>query len=215
MSVISRGDRNFEAISQRTLNLNLEADSIRLLQFLNSWGCRQFIIEQHPQAAERLSAWYFNHEFSLPSHDQLLIDIPEAEIRGYSILFDELMNLRASTNRNGVNKRFGPVGAAKALFALRKNAFPPWDNPISDEHEFTKNGVGYTDYLLHVKEEIFRLEDECEKHGIILNDLPQILDRPNVTTVKLVDEYLWLTITRGFDPQEIIRLARQQSNVLA
>jgi hypothetical protein len=31
--------------------------------------------------------------------------------------------------------RFGSAGAAKGLFALRQETFPPWDKPILDEDE--------------------------------------------------------------------------------
>lgn len=208
MNVVSNGDRNYEALSLQKLNLNNKTDAKALLTFLNAWGCRQFIVEQHTDTAKHLKNWYKKFEATLPPHRASLADHSNSRIGQYSKMFDVLMNSPASTNINGVNKNVGPVGAAKALFALRRNVFPPWDNPIADHLGFTKNGAGYTEYLVYVREEILKLKVECDKLKIELDDIPRIFKRPNITLVKLIDEYLWLTITRGFDPKAIIELIK-------
>ncbi|HZV69817.1 MAG TPA: hypothetical protein VFG10_09740 [Saprospiraceae bacterium] len=208
MNVVSNGDRNYDALSNRNLDLNSKDDTKQLLTFLNAWGCRQFIKEQHSQTGKHLKSWFNKFESSLPPHSASLINHSNRKIALYSDMFDVLMNSRASINKTEVNKNVGPVGAAKALFALRRNVFPPWDNPIADHLGFSKNGTGYTEYLMYVRDEILKLKGECAKLKIDLNDIPRIFKRPNVTLVKLIDEYLWLTITRAFDPKAIIDLIK-------
>ena len=41
-----------------------------LLIWLNSWGCRQFIVECHPLAAQNISDWYNNFSSCLPEKNK-------------------------------------------------------------------------------------------------------------------------------------------------
>jgi len=211
MQVFSDEEKSYKKIALKEFNLNRGEDSKLLLKFLNEWGCRQFKIENHNDAAKALKKWYINMHLVLPKHTSCLISQGRKKIKEFIYMFDSLKDSYASTEIRGFTKTVGPVGAAKTLFALRKNMFPPWDNPIIDKLGFSRNGEGYTDYLLCVKDELLKLKQECHKYNIDIRQLPKILNRSHVSLVKFIDEYYWLTITSKCDPSEIIKLSRSRN----
>ena len=54
---------------------------------------------------------------------------------------------------------------------------------------------GKTRYDLIPPEPLEELGKVCERHGHKLSELPTLVKRPRSTLVKLIDEYLWVTIT--------------------
>ena len=208
---ISGDEKSYLKITNTKLDLTKEADSATVLKFLNDWGCRQFKKDNHKDAAEDLKWWYRKNESSLPSFTQTLSEHSDNKIKSYSKIFDELQYSYASTDKRGIIKSVGPVGAAKILFALRKQAFPPWDNPIIESLGKSRSGDGYVSYLFYIKEKIAELKRECDRKGINVKIVPKLLERPHASLVKLVDEYLWLTITRKIEPSKIISIAKNAS----
>ena len=213
MIVFSDQEKSYKKIAAKNFDLAIRADCTILLKFLNEWGCRQFKLDNHNEAAKGLTKWYKKASSSLPNQSSLLIDQSGKKIKEYCKIFDELRLTYASTDKRGVIKTVGPVGAAKTLFALRKNTFPPWDNPIIDKFEFSKNGEGYTNYLLQTKEELQILKTECKSHNIDIRQIPEILNRQHASLVKFIDEYYWLTITRNCNPTSIIELTKTAANI--
>lgn len=89
----------------------------------------------------------------------------------------------------------GPTAAGKVMFVLRPQAFPPPDDATTAK--FKAEGLdSYRDILGWVREECLDLARQCEHHGLTLNDLPKLVERPEATVMQLVQEYLWVTYTR-------------------
>ena len=89
----------------------------------------------------------------------------------------------------------GDTAAAKALFAFRPNAFPPWDEPIRRAFGTSRaDGALYREYL---ELTAAALRGGAERLGVRVEELPDLLGHPSVTPARLIDEYLWLRITRG------------------
>ena len=209
----SKDDEHYKIIVDNiSLDLTKKDDIENVLKFLRSWGCRQFIKEKEDQekSENALKKWFITYGSYLPSHDELLVNTSDKDINSYEKLFDDLMNSEASTKCKKQNKpisnTFGPVGAAKTLFALRRNTFRPWDNPIIKELQFGKNGKSYCEYLITVKKNLVELQDTCNQKGIDFTNLPKIFGRENSSMPKLIDEYLWVSITQKCKPSEIISL---------
>lgn len=211
MSTLFNSEKTYNDISSAPFDLTLRPDTHRLLTFLNAWGCRQFALADHDNAARALSKWFIDFRDILPKESAVLSKISEKKIIGYKSMFDALQQATASTNKNGHIKTVGAVGAAKALFALRRHSFPPWDNPMIEALQFQKNGDGYVEYLLFVKSMISSLASECKSKRLELNHLPKAFSRPGVSLVKLIDEYLWLTLTRNCDIRHILSLSKEKS----
>lgn len=181
-----------------------------LLIWLNQWGCRQFASEYHDLASSEILSWYNQFNSTLFDRDKNLLELTEAEIYSVTRAYEALSNKTASfRRRKGSTLRItvGPTGASKILFALRRNALLPWDAPIREYYGYDGSGTSYVRYLTHVKHVVEELASECGKKGIELDSLPELLDRPDSTVPKLIDEYHWVTITRGCSPptREIFR----------
>ena len=106
--------------------------------------------------------------------------------------------------RATTRKTFASVPTAKVLFALRPNALIPWDNSILGHFRLNGSARSYRQHLLWAKVRLQDLSGECTKRGFELADLPTKLERPNSTLPKLIDEYLYVTVTNKFQPKEMI-----------
>ena len=177
-----------------------------LLKWLNSWGCRQFAKDFHAQASENLKHWHEDNEHLLPQLGKQLLDLSGDELDSAKMAYGSLVDVQASLRRRGSNefsKSVGPTGAAKILFALRKDAFPPWDIKIRKRLGYDGVSPSYKKYLKDVQEILHQLKAECQKHGTELSKLPQTLGRPSSSLVELVDEYNWITITNSCPPPSL------------
>jgi hypothetical protein len=172
-----------------------------LFKWLNKWGCRQFDIAHHEIAARSLDSWASKWLSSLPSDDMALETINEAQIDVVGAAYDDLRMRQAGRRRliDGSPSRvtYGPVGAAKTLFALRPNICPPWDNYTLRELGLGYSGASYCEYLRLV---LSNLKTVSIQAGIQIAELPALVSRANSTPPKLIDEYYWTTITRRFIP---------------
>jgi hypothetical protein len=75
----------------------------------------------------------------------------------------------------------------------------------------SKDGEGYTDYLIQVREALKQLKNECKELNIDIKKLPTLLERPHASLVKFIDEYYWLTVTRNCSPASIIERVKNSS----
>lgn len=183
--------------TNRSPDLTIVGHRMALLEWLNKWGCRQFAKSYHDLASAEISDWYENFAANLPPSQKTLLELSNVEINTAVRAFDNLVQRKASMRRNKSRNEsvvtVGRTGAAKILFAIRPNVFPPWDEPIREQL-----GESYFDYLVIVKAALVEFDRECTRNGIKLSNLPEFLERPTSSLVKLIDEYFWVTITNKF-----------------
>ena len=183
-------------------DLSDEQHRTALLNWLNDWGCRQFAIDYHEHASTQLQQWYSAFSGRLPGLTADLWTLGNDEIIRACEAFEDLSHRIASwrwRDRQRIVKlevQVGPTGAAKVLFALRPRAFPPCDTPIRNALGLGTGGRSYGRYLDRVQADILDVATQCEAHGLALSSLPALLNRPNSTLPKLIDEYYWVTITK-------------------
>lgn len=197
------GYSEFLASTSPALDLTLEQHRKSLLKFLNSWGCRQFAKEYHFHAAKRIERWHarFSKRF-FPTATGIL-SLTTADLDAVEESYKSLIERIASRQKRMIKGRqqdvyptFGPVGTAKLLFAFRPNALMPWDDPIRKRFGFDGSASSYRQYLEQTARWLTDLSNECKKHGFNLEDLPLKIGRPRSSLPKLMDEYLWVTVTR-------------------
>jgi hypothetical protein len=181
-----------------------------LFKWLNQWGCRQFSkAHQVTIAARSLSAWASTWLTALPADDVTLETIGQTQIVGMGAAYDDLRRRQAGarTLQDGSPSyvSFGPVGAAKTLFGLRPNICPPWDGYTIAALGLDHSGVSYCKYLRLV---ISDLQTASIQAGVKISELPALVGRAKSTPPKLIDEYYWTTITKGFTPPPRETLAR-------
>jgi hypothetical protein len=187
--------------------LNSNDQVIALIEWLRSWGCRQFKKTDEEISINGFMKWYEIHESKLPLPDDCLIDYDlSANRRTIITLFDDLSRQRAARKERdgqGIDVRIGPVGAAKTLFALRPNLFSPWDTPIYKTLDLGGDGSGYVGYLSRIQEELEDVKAELLNSGTGWDNLSRILRKRHKAYPKVIDEYFWITITQGCDPAVI------------
>ncbi len=167
-----------------------------LLKWLNEWGCRQFARRYHPRAAREMLSWHNDFGDALPAAERHLWQLDDAEATAAVDAYADLSSRIASLRAGRLPVKFGPVGAAKILFALRPLVFPPWDSPIQNEFCYDGSPESYRRFLQRVADVLQNLAPVCRRNGFDLPELPAKLGRKLATPVKLIDEYYWVTVTR-------------------
>jgi len=191
--------KDFRENTNPQCDLNNSNHRLALFEWLRKWGCRHLskdATEKDKIADIAIVNWYKEYSNKLP--DKKLCEMTDEQLALANEAFNNLSE-RVATHRNNNAKsevRFRHTAVAKILFALRPEAFPPWDNRIRDKLKKTHSIISYSDYLRHVKNIIGNLEEVCMKHGFKIEELPQKLNRPDSTVPKLIDEYYWITITK-------------------
>jgi hypothetical protein len=177
-----------------------------LLHWLNAWGCRQFALEFHDLASEHLITWGKKNLICLPPTESSLLTFTDADFINAGVSYADLRDLQASVRQRGGYSypvTFGPTGAAKILFALRSQVFPPWDTLIREHLGYDGSQESYMEYLQWVRQELQEVIADAEAHGIAMADIVSTLGRPFSSLLKLVDEYNWVTITKGCKPPSL------------
>ena len=183
-------------------NLSLPGHRKSLLVWLNQWGCRQFALEYHSRASKELHTWNVDYLSSLGSSMTYLWEMNDDSFGQIAEAYDSLLGRIASIRHLNGKKQlvtFGPTGVAKILFAVHPNTFIPWDEPIRRSLNYEGSSKSYIHFLRNAKDTIKQLDGYCLEHGFPITQLPQMLDRPNSSVPKLIDEYYWTTITKRWD----------------
>jgi hypothetical protein len=183
-----------------------------LFEWLNGWGCRQFARQHHATtASDSLVRWAASWLGNLPDWPAQLTDLSAAELALCADAYDALRDSPASSRTLQTGRAsqvtYGPTGTAKTLFALRPNVFPPWDEPIRRLLGFGQDGASFRRYLTDVASTLREVASEAETP---VAALPELVERPNSSPPKLVDEYNWVVTTKSCPPpapEEILRWA--------
>lgn len=163
-----------------------------LLRWLNSWGCRI----RYPRAGEEapfdsgILSWWRTWAQSLPQAS--LARLSDTEIDAVAAAYAELSTMVVSAGR--VRRTLGPTAAAKALYALRPSAVIPWDAAIASQLHGSRDGAAFGRHLRLGRGWAQAVITEA---AVDEDALPELLGRPTVTLAKILDEYLYVTITRS------------------
>jgi hypothetical protein len=180
------------------IDLSVRAHREALLRFLRAWGCRHLRRDDTGRSSRALASWWSRFAPTLPPATAPLTDLDDAQLaalgRAYAALARSPAALRASRDGD-VPVSFGDTAAAKALFAIRPQAVPPWDEPMRRAFGWGRVGAEeYATFLAAVREALLGL---AERLRVEPSELPAALARPASSPVKIVDELLWVRITRG------------------
>jgi hypothetical protein len=180
-----------------------------LFVWLNAWGCRQFAKEYHLMASASLAKWAATWFARLPGPDMALTDMSREQLAFCAQAYEALRDSRASVKQRATGPEFyvtfGATGAAKILFALRPNAFAPWDDPIRAARGWGLDAGSFQSYLTDAASQLRALAAEA---NVTVSALPALVGRPSSTPPKLIDEYNWVVLTRGCPPATTDELAQ-------
>jgi hypothetical protein len=179
-----------------------------LLRWLRRWGCRHLRRDDNALASEALREWGVAWEARLPAREVTLDHIDNHELDVLAGAYGALAELPAgfrAGRREPIPVRFGATAAAKALYALRPEACPPWDEPIRAHHGWDGSAPSYRAALERARAE---LAEAAESAGVAVAELPALIGRPGSSPPRLVDEHDWLRVTRGHEPPRREELER-------
>jgi hypothetical protein len=180
------------------LNLGVAAHRVALLGWLRSWGCRHLRVGDTARSSAALARWWHRWSDALPPMDRPLTRLGAAERERLGAAYAALASLRVASRAaaaGDVAVTFGDTAAAKALHAIRPRACPPWDEPIRLAFGRTRaDGALYASYLDGTAD---ALRGCARRLGVRVDALPSLLGRPGMTPARVIDEYLWLRVTRG------------------
>jgi hypothetical protein len=190
-----RGSVRLREATGDEVDLTRPAHRRALLVWLRSWGCRHLRVADTARSSRALARWWERHGSTLPSPGRPLTALRRRELDGGAAAYAALSAAPAawrSTPAGRVSVSFGETAAAKALFAIRPLAFPPWDEPIRAALGL-RGEAGYRAYLELVAGVLL---DLSKRLGVSVSKVPAALGRPDSTPPKLVDEYLWMRANR-------------------
>jgi hypothetical protein len=182
--------------------VNLEDPRHRALtlQWLREWGCRSLRTEDDKRSSRALKAWWAKWSAALPAVeatlDTLEEDALDAAADAYADLASRIGPRRQLPDRV-IDIQFGPTTAAKAMFAVRPNAFVPWDNAIRKKLGYKTDAASYRQALARARDE---LREAVRDADVDPADLPRLIGRPESTPPKLVDEHDWVRYSLGHEP---------------
>ncbi len=183
-------DRSWLALraATGTLDLSVPAHRDALHRWLNSWGCRiRYPREGEPDAfGAGLAAWWERHH-ALP--DAPLAALGPREVSRLAKAYAELAAVPVG------RRSLGPTAASKALYALRPASVMPWDAAIADRLHGARDGAAFARHLRTGG--AWARAVLAEAGGLHEAALCAELGRPEVSLAKILDEYLYVTITYG------------------
>jgi hypothetical protein len=185
------------AVIGDAVDLSILAHRTALLAWLRSWGCRHLRRSDTSRSSAALLRWWSRWSDALPAPTTSLVDLGADDLAAIGPAYSALASLRAAAraSSNGeVAVAFGDTAAAKALFALRPRALPPWDEPI--RLAFGRASHDGDLYVRYLAETADALRGGAVRFGLAVDDVPAALGRPSITPARLIDEYLWRRITR-------------------
>jgi hypothetical protein len=192
----ARSQQLFHAIGDEAdLRHAFHRDAV--LNWLRAWGCRHLRRVDSEQTGEAVRSWWEAWGPQLPGRGAGLTDLDAAALSAVAPAYDELRTARAAVQPLGehqVDVLFGDTAAAKTLFALRPAIFPPWDDPIRLSFGWWGGGEAYVELVGLVAETLRLL---AARLGSSVAGLPGLFGRPQSTPPKLVDEYLWVRVTKA------------------
>jgi len=181
------------------MNLTDPQHRIYLLIWLNDWGCRNLPKEQHDVASDSILKWYEIYGTSLFSKEKPIWELADGDLEKTARSYGFLKNEIGAWRVRGKSKRkvhIGPTASSKILFVLRPKALMPWDEAMRKYFGCNGSPGSYFEYIIKIRGLASHIGELCRNKGFQIDDLPQRLGRANSTVLALINEYIWVTVTR-------------------
>ena len=165
--------------------------------WLRQWGCRTLRVEDTAMTVEALGAWAGRWSGELHAPGTTLDALSDEQIDVAARAYGDLAGMRAAQRRHRdglVAVRFGATAAAKALFAVRPDSLPPWDEAIRKALGYDGGAGSYRAAIVRARRE---LGEAAADAGVEIEELPALVGRPDSPPPKLVDEHDWVRFATG------------------
>jgi hypothetical protein len=189
-------DAAFRAATAPAADLADPAHRAALLGWLNAWGCRIRV----PRPGEpspfdgAVAGWWAAWGRRLPARRATVATIPDRAVDALAAAYADLRDRPVALGPGGGPRRLGPTAAAKAVHALRPRAVVPWDAAIAARLHGATTADAFAAHQRLARSWAVALLAEA---GTGERALVARLGRPETTLARLLDEYLYRTVTRG------------------
>jgi hypothetical protein len=172
---------------------------VRLRIWLNQWTCRIGYPRpgEDDLLADSLGTWWAEYKVMLPPEDQRLAQLEDAQLRSVSSSYASLYVQPAAVSRAGKVRTVGPTAAAKLLYFVRPLAVTAWDKAISGRTGGGHDEAAFLRHLTACRSWARDVEAEAGRLGLSPEEIGPYLHRPDSSVAKLIDEWLYATITGG------------------
>ena len=147
--------------------------------------------------ADSLASWWRAFKDTLPPQSDGLAQLTDVQLRIVSDAYGDPYVRQAAIGRTGRTRRVGPTAAAKLLYFVRPVAVTAWDNAISLRTGEGRDEAAFLKHLTTCRAWATNLEAEGRQLGLQPGEIGPYLHRPASSVAKLIDEWLYDTITGG------------------
>jgi hypothetical protein len=188
---------NLVAATTPGIDLSRAEHRTLLLRWLNSWGCRL----RYPRPGEPapfdtgVTAWWRSWRAGLPAAS--LARLSDGAIDAAAAAYAALAAVAVTVGRP--RRTLGPTAAAKALYALRPESIMPWDAAIAARLYRARDAAAFARHLRLGRDWASAVVAEA---GGDETAVPALVGRSTVSLAKILDEYLYVTITMSARPRE-------------
>jgi hypothetical protein len=179
------------------VDLAIPAHRAAAITWLRAWGCRHLRRADTIRTSEALRTWWTDWGARLPGEHATLTGLGEVELAVAGHAYDALRTTPAAgrtVRGRELDVAFGDTAAGKLMFALRPQAFPPWDEAIRLAFGRPSGGAAYVRML---RLSAAALNGLARRLSVPVGGLPEALGRPGSSPPKLIDEYLLIRVTKG------------------
>ena len=190
---------NFRSATGDRIDLAIQEHRDALMNWLNDWGCRHLSKDQHQVASKSILDWYQRNCTTLFSDKIPLWQLKDQEIETAANVYGSLKDKTGAWRVRGGSKmevHIGPTAASKVLFAIRPKTLMPWDEAMRISFDCDGSPESYFKYLIKIRDLASHIGDLCRNKGFQIEQLPRELERPKSTVIELINEYIWVTVTR-------------------
>jgi len=179
---------NFLKSVYHRLNLNSQEHLRILINWLNKWGCRHIALSAHENLAINLNHWWVGNQEIFKSITSIQDEVSIVKV------FNSLSKVCVmKDSKKSIS--FGPTATSKTLFALNQDFFLPWD--LNIRKGYSNDGQGYYKFLKHSHYEFQSMIKNLNKTGIDWKKIKLKLFPYQISDMKLIDEYYWISKTKG------------------
>lgn len=190
--------------------LNIEQIQANVIRrFLNAWRCRMVKSLQAAEAIQNQLILTHPYRQALGDFDLETVDFDANIVVGENqIPISQACEEYYDALRNNIGHRFAATASSKLLHLLQPNLFVMWDKYILADYrrntpQIRDSGSGYCTFLMSMQEMAINIREEFNQQNQGQGNDPATFlsqqlhyDQPQ-TFAKFVDEYNWVTITKG------------------
>jgi hypothetical protein len=165
-----------------------------LLRWLNAWGCRiRYPGRDEPDPFDaNVGAWWQRWETTLPAPSVTLAGLDDATIDDLGAAYQDLASVIVADRPRA--RSLGPTAASKLLHALRPRALMPWDEAIARRLHGARSAATYA---AHQRLGRAWSRAVLAQAGTDEDALAASWGTPGRSLAKMLDDYCYLTYTRG------------------